>query len=230
MNTITITYNGVLPTVTWERETASGQVKTLRAVFVFSSDWDAYPIRTAVFEGCGIKVKRKLDASNACDVPADVVKHAGRLSVGAFANKTEGDPLPRYCGRPAVENIPQGVCPARACDAEDEGYEYEQFLAELNGKVDKYQGEQNAGCSMIVDENGFLRPGPPGDIDEDKLGDMINDYLEKHPLAGIPDGGKAGQILRKKSDEDYDTEWADFEIPEQYGLVTYDQNKTITIS
>lgn len=48
--------------------------------------------------------------------------------------------------------------------------------------------------------------------------------------AGIPDGGKAGQILRKKSDEDYDTEWADFEIPEQYGLVTYDQNKTITIS
>lgn len=72
--------------------------------------------------------------------------------------------------------------------------------------------------------------GPPGNIDEDKLGAMINDYLEKHPLAGIPDGGKAGQILRKKSDEDYDTEWADFEIPEQYGLVTYDQNKTITIS
>lgn len=184
MNTITIKYNGVLPTVTRERETASGQVKTLRAVFVFSPDWDAYPIRTAVFEGCGIKVKRKLDASNACDVPADVVKHAGRLSVGAFANKAEGDPWPRYCGRPAVENIPQGVCPARACDAEDDGSEYEQFLAELNGKVDRYQGEQNAGCAMVVDEDGFLRPGTPGNIDEEQIAAMINAYLEKHPFGG----------------------------------------------
>lgn len=47
---------------------------------------------------------------------------------------------------------------------------------------------------------------------------------------GIPTGGKAGQILCKKSDADYDVEWADFEIPEQYGLVTYDQDKTITIT
>jgi hypothetical protein len=47
---------------------------------------------------------------------------------------------------------------------------------------------------------------------------------------GIPAGGKIGQILCKKSDEDYDVEWADLEIPEQYGLITYDQNKTITIT
>ncbi len=47
---------------------------------------------------------------------------------------------------------------------------------------------------------------------------------------GIPPGGKAGQFLCKKSDKDYDVEWADFKIPEQYGLVTYDQDKTITIT
>lgn len=47
---------------------------------------------------------------------------------------------------------------------------------------------------------------------------------------GIPSGGKAGQILCKKSDEDYDVEWADFKVPEQYGLVTYDQDRTITIT
>lgn len=46
----------------------------------------------------------------------------------------------------------------------------------------------------------------------------------------IPEGGKAGQFLCKKSDDDYDVEWADFEIPEQYGLVTYDQDRTITIT
>ena len=47
---------------------------------------------------------------------------------------------------------------------------------------------------------------------------------------GIPAGGKAGQYLCKKSDDDYDVEWTDLVIPEQYGLVTYDQDKTITIT
>lgn len=47
--------------------------------------------------------------------------------------------------------------------------------------------------------------------------------------SGLPNGGKAGQYLRKKSDADGDVEWADIEIPKEYGLVTYDQNKTITI-
>lgn len=47
---------------------------------------------------------------------------------------------------------------------------------------------------------------------------------------GIPPGGKAGQYLRKKSDADLDVEWADLEIPEQYGLVTYDNRKIITIT
>lgn len=47
---------------------------------------------------------------------------------------------------------------------------------------------------------------------------------------GIPAGGKTGQYLCKQSDEDYDVVWADLIIPEQYGLVTYDQDKTITIT
>ena len=46
----------------------------------------------------------------------------------------------------------------------------------------------------------------------------------------LPAGGKAGQFLRKKSDADGDVEWADFEIPEQYGLISYDQDRTITIT
>ena len=47
---------------------------------------------------------------------------------------------------------------------------------------------------------------------------------------GIPPGGKAGQFLCKASDEDFDVEWTDFEIPKEYGLITYDQDKTITIT
>lgn len=47
---------------------------------------------------------------------------------------------------------------------------------------------------------------------------------------GIPAGGTKGQYLRKVSDEDYDVAWSDLEIPEQYGLVTYNQDKTLTIT
>ena len=57
-------------------------------------------------------------------------------------------------------------------------------------------------------------------------------HLEKTGGAvnGVPSGGKSGQFLCKKSDADFDVYWTDFEIPDRYGLVTYDQNKTITIT
>ena len=47
---------------------------------------------------------------------------------------------------------------------------------------------------------------------------------------GVPSGGKTGQLLYKNTDEDYDVKWEDLIIPEQYGLITYDQDRTITIT
>ena len=47
---------------------------------------------------------------------------------------------------------------------------------------------------------------------------------------GIPPGGKKGQYLVKRSDMDYDVEWEEHLVPEQYGLITYDQDRTITIT
>ena len=37
--------------------------------------------------------------------------------------------------------------------------------------------------------------------------------LGKVAGAGVPAGGKAGQVLMKKTDTDYETEWADIELP-----------------
>lgn len=56
------------------------------------------------------------------------------------------------------------------------------------------------------------------------------EFLKQVKTGSIPAGGEAGQYLCKKSDNDYDVEWTDLVIPEQYGLVTYDQDKTITIT
>lgn len=70
---------------------------------------------------------------------------------------------------------------------------------------------------------------------ETKTWDDLNERLyalEKNGgfTGGIPSGGKAGQILYKKSDEDFDAEWGDLRIPQEYGLVTYTQDRTITIT
>lgn len=64
---------------------------------------------------------------------------------------------------------------------------------------------------------------------EEQIANAVEAYLLKNPV-GVPSGGKAGQYLRKKSDDDRDVEWADFEIPKEYGLISYDQDRTITIT
>ena len=87
---------------------------------------------------------------------------------------------------------------------------------------------------------GHIRPGadPSGDTSTDPtlpVWAQLQADIEKLKLqgggkSGIPPGGKAGQILYKMSDDDYDVAWQDLKIPEQYGLVTYDQNRSITIT
>lgn len=82
------------------------------------------------------------------------------------------------------------------------------------------------------------RPKPPGYVytpEERKTWEALEERmsrLEKNggTLNGVPPGGKAGQILYKKSDVDYDLEWRDLTVPEEYGLISYDQDKTITIT
>lgn len=78
--------------------------------------------------------------------------------------------------------------------------------------------------SILCDEG--LPEDPPSDVYA-----QILDLLNRGGVAnGLPAGGKAGQVLTKKTDKDYDVEWADIQIPEQYGLVTYDNRKVITIT
>lgn len=80
----------------------------------------------------------------------------------------------------------------------------------------------------IFDEIGDVGMG--GAVSDEQLANAVNKYMKDNPVEGIPSGGKTGQYLRKQSDEDYDVAWSDLVIPEQYGLISYDQDKTITIT
>lgn len=88
----------------------------------------------------------------------------------------------------------------------------------------------------IYCEMGKIKRGakPSGDPAEDPTPELWQQALDAANQAmmmkGIPPGGKKGQFLCKQSDEDHDVAWSDLVIPEQYGLVTYDQDKTITIT
>ena len=63
------------------------------------------------------------------------------------------------------------------------------------------------------------------------IGKAVSEYLKDNPINnGLPAGGKSGQYLQKVSDKDGDVVWADLVVPKEYGLVTYDQDKTIKIT
>lgn len=49
------------------------------------------------------------------------------------------------------------------------------------------------------------------------------------PGPGVPDGGTTGQILRKKSDDDHDTEWGDPDDPELPTLPEEDGTYTLQL-
>lgn len=46
-------------------------------------------------------------------------------------------------------------------------------------------------------------------IAREQLAQAVADYIEAHPLEGLPAGGTEGQILVKRSGTDYDAEWSD---------------------
>lgn len=61
--------------------------------------------------------------------------------------------------------------------------------------------------------------------------DAVEDYVKNNPseFSGLPPitAESEGKYLQVKNGA---AVWADLEIPQQYGLVTYDQTKTITIT
>lgn len=188
-----------------------GSINYLHARFDFCEDWQGVqPV--AVFTAGEICVKMDV-VDGECIVPWEVLQPGIRkFYVGCFAgsritsNSARVDVNASCLGDPEDSLPPTKDVYNRILEASQKALEVANSVRE-----DADSGKFN------------------GIADEEQLAKAVEEYLTKHP-AGVPPGGKAGQYLRKSSDADGDVEWANFEIPEQYGLVSYDQDKTITIT
>lgn len=105
------------------------------------------------------------------------------------------------------------------------------------GVLAKNQGASNSGKYLSVGSDGNVVPADApsgGTVDPEQIKQAVNGYLEENPVSGmtaeqeqqlnqntqdvtdlksainqkgLPEGGTTGQVLAKKSDEDYDAEW-----------------------
>lgn len=66
-------------------------------------------------------------------------------------------------------------------------------------------------------------------LPEKLIAEAVKKYLEANPVTNLPEitPESEGKYLRVKDNE---ATWCELEIPQQYGLVTYDQSRTITIT
>lgn len=109
------------------------------------------------------------------------------------------------------------------------------------GVLAKNQGSSNSGKYLSVGSDGNVVPADApsgGTVDPEQIEQAVNGYLEENPVSGmtteqqeqlqqnttditelksamsnktLPLGGTSGQVLSKKTDDDYDVEWKDIE-------------------
>lgn len=114
-------------------------------------------------------------------------------------------------------------------------------------KVGVYAGDLHTTTSAWVDcdKSILCGSGPPADPPPDVYAQILEkinhlegaapeqvaaavaEYMAEHPAALLPEGGEIGEVLTMT---DEGAAWAPVTIPKEYGLVTYSQDKTITIT
>lgn len=176
--------------------------------FNFDEEWRSESKKTARFvwfRGNKSVVEETEFTGSVAAVP--ILSNTRAVFVGVYAGSLRTTTAAKIECEPSI--LCYGSNPAKMDDT---------AMAKLQGLVDKLlrKSLSKEDIEKIIDERlgGIQGGGGSG-------GNVEN---------GIPPGGKTGQYLCKQSDDDYDVIWADLVIPERYGLVTYDQDKTITIT
>lgn len=133
-----------------------------------------------------------------------------------IANLTNGAP-----GSPGSQGLPgvDGYSPIATVTQTDDGAEIS--ITDRNGTTEAVirngaQGQpglNGVSPSIVVDD---IPGGHRLTIYDEQHGYQRVDVLDGHTI-GVPFGGQTGQVLKKISDADFDTEWAD----EEGGVVDY---------
>ena len=76
----------------------------------------------------------------------------------------------------------------------------------------------SVGCHLSITDIGGKPEEPSQDV-YDQIMVLLDKAIEAH--TELPVGGKAGQVLKKKSDKDYDTAWVDDEVGKTVDLSGY---------
>lgn len=132
------------------------------------------------------------------------------------ANLTNGAP-----GSPGSQGLPgvDGYSPIATVTQTDDGAEIS--ITDRNGTTEAVvrngaqgqPGVNGVSPSIVVDD---IPGGHRLTIYDEQHGYQRVDVLDGHTI-GVPFGGQTGQVLKKISDADFDTEWAD----EEGGVVDY---------
>lgn len=132
------------------------------------------------------------------------------------ANLTNG-----AAGSPGAQGLPgvDGYSPIATVTQTDDGAEIS--ITDRNGTTEAVirngaQGEagtDGVSPSIVIDD---IPGGHRLKIYDEQHGYQYVDVLDGHTI-GVPFGGQTGQVLKKVSDSDFDTEWAD----EEGGVVDY---------
>jgi hypothetical protein len=92
-----------------------------------------------------------------------------------------------------------------------------------------YTEEERLTWQSLDERMKKLEEGGAGAVKPEDIQQAVEDYFKDNDVSGLPaiTEESEGKYLRVKNGV---AVWDDLEIPQQYGLVTYDQTRTITIT
>ena len=210
-------------------ETLTAGMVGKKIMFKFTPEWDSLNKTIVYMAG---DIVRAVPYKDENVIHPDVLAKPGvRLFVGAFGESADDElVIPTIFARGPEVHL--GTDPLDAPVDPEPISMYCRLLAQIGDLGDL---KTEAKESLVAAINEVARDvSIPTKLSafENDVGYLTATDLDEYdgPRDAIPSGGKKGQYLRKKSDDDGDVEWADFEIPEEYGLISYNQDKVITIT
>lgn len=162
----------------------------LYAQFSFSDEWTGE--KTAVFKGKHGTYNALLDAENKCLVPWEILTEA-IFDVSVF------------CGDLITANAVKIFTIQSGYEVGDESrIPTPEIYTQVINKLNEIEAEIDPeAIQRTVDE--YLADKEI--VTEDDVEAIVSRYISD--IHGIPTGGTTGQVLTKKSNSDYDTEWSD---------------------